>query len=69
MTSEFEQYARDCVRLAWQTQDQAIRAQLLEMARNWMALVVADMMPKPPTSVSRRRKRALNCSARRSSAS
>jgi hypothetical protein len=39
----YQEYARDCVRLAWQVPDDKIRDQLLEMARDWMALSVSRM--------------------------
>jgi hypothetical protein len=42
----YEEYARDYVRLAWQVPDEQIRDQLLEMARDWMALSVNRATPQ-----------------------
>jgi len=50
--TEYEEYARDCVRLAWRTQDIRIRGQLLELARIWMALA----MPHDKTAAKQRRR-------------
>ena len=46
---ECEHYARECVRLAELTKP---RDQLLDMAREWMALAMHENeMPKPDTPV------------------
>jgi hypothetical protein len=41
-------YARECVRLAGLTEDEVLREQLLNLARNWMA--TAMRKPKVPKS-------------------
>ena len=49
---ECEHYARECVRLAELTKDPQLRDQLLNMAREWMALAMHENeMPKPDTPV------------------
>ena len=49
---ECEHYARECVRLAELTKDPQLRDQLLNMAREWMALAMHENeMPKPETPV------------------
>jgi len=56
MTSdrEIEDYARECVRIAQQTDDPKIREQLLQMAREWMALAMHNEKPsESKSSVSR----------------
>jgi len=35
-------YARDCVRLATLTADEQIREQLMQMAREWMAVAMHE---------------------------
>jgi hypothetical protein len=52
MTSdrEIEGYARECVRLAQQTDDPKIREQLLQMAREWMALAMHEEKASEPKS-------------------
>ena len=37
-----ERYARECVRLARLVQEPALREQLLQMAREWMAVVMGE---------------------------
>ena len=37
---EFEEFARDCVRLAEQADTHALREKLLELAREWMRAVM-----------------------------
>jgi hypothetical protein len=45
---EFEEYARDCVRLAQQADTPELRDQLLAMAREWMeALMNEDATDGP----------------------
>jgi hypothetical protein len=45
---EAERYARDCVRLAQGAGDSAMRETLLQMAREWMAVVMAEpKLPEP----------------------
>jgi hypothetical protein len=45
---EMEGYARECVRLAHQTVDPEIREQLLQMAREWMAVAMhEEKVPEP----------------------
>jgi hypothetical protein len=45
---EFEEYARDCVRLAQQADTPELRDQLLVMAREWMeALMNEDATDEP----------------------
>jgi hypothetical protein len=39
---EMEEYARDCVRLAQLADDQQVREQLLQMAREWMAAAMRE---------------------------
>src|SRR5438105_1507481 len=39
---ELESYARECIRLAWHTNDAMLRDQLLKLAREWMALSMAE---------------------------
>ena len=39
---ECVEYARDCVRLAGLTEDQEIRDQLLNMAREWMGAAMSE---------------------------
>jgi hypothetical protein len=36
---EFEEFARECMRLACETRDDHIREKLIDMARSWMQLV------------------------------
>jgi hypothetical protein len=43
-----EDYARDCVRLAWQTNDEAIRTELLAMAREWMESALREPQAGKP---------------------
>jgi hypothetical protein len=44
-------YARDCVRLAQLTEDQQIRDELMNMARDWMAQAIdEDKRPEPKTA-------------------
>ena len=56
MTSaeEFEQYARECMRIACETGDQKLREQLIEMARRWMELLMdeKDETGTPPRLAS-----------------
>jgi hypothetical protein len=40
--TEFEGYARECVRLARLTGDPHIREQLFQMAREWMAAAMCE---------------------------
>jgi hypothetical protein len=48
----FEEYARDCVRLAEQADTPELREQLLAMAREWMeALMKEDMQGESATSI------------------
>ena len=52
---EMEGYARECVRLAQQTDDPTIREQLLQMAREWMAAAMdEEKAPELKTPPSRR---------------
>jgi NADH:ubiquinone oxidoreductase subunit D len=45
-------YARECVRLARLTQDQRIREQLLNMAREWMAVAMhEEKSPQPKSAI------------------
>jgi hypothetical protein len=53
---EYVDYARECVRLAGLTADQAIRDQLLNMARKWMA---AAMHERHSAVRARRARRSL----------
>jgi hypothetical protein len=51
--TDMEDYARDCVRLAGLTDNQQLREQLLQLAREWMAASmgeaeVPDQKPMPP---------------------
>jgi len=39
---EMEEYARECVRLAQLADDQQVREQLLQMAREWMAAAMRE---------------------------
>jgi hypothetical protein len=39
---EFEEYARDCVRLAQQADTPELRDQLLAMAREWMEALMSE---------------------------
>jgi hypothetical protein len=39
---EFEEYARDCVRLAQQADSPELRNQLLAMAREWMEALMNE---------------------------
>jgi hypothetical protein len=39
---EFEEYARDCVRLAQQADTPELRDQLLAMAREWMEALMKE---------------------------
>ena len=38
---EFEEFARDCVRLAGQADTPELRAKLLDLAREWMRAVIS----------------------------
>jgi hypothetical protein len=40
--TDFIGYARECTRLAWLTNDQDLREQLFQMARNWMAEAISE---------------------------
>ena len=51
---EMEEYARECVRLAQLADDQQVREQLLQMAREWMAAAMRE--EKRPRYRSRRGK-------------
>jgi hypothetical protein len=42
---ECEEYARECVRLANLTTDEIMRERLLQMAREWMAVVMHEKKP------------------------
>ena len=56
MTTDKEcmEYARECVRLAGLTDDQQIRDQLLNMAREWMgAAMMHEGEPTAPDPVQR----------------
>ena len=45
-------YARDCVRLATLTADEQIREQLMQMAREWMAVAMQEeKVPAPKAAV------------------
>ena len=45
-------YARDCARLATLTTDEQIREQLLQMAREWMAVAMhEEKAPAPKAAV------------------
>jgi hypothetical protein len=47
----YEGYARECVRLAGLANDQKLRDQLLDMAREWMAVAMHETTtPKPKSS-------------------
>jgi hypothetical protein len=46
---EHSDYGRECVRLAGLTQNPYIRSQLLEMARDWMAVAIHAEMTKSKT--------------------
>jgi hypothetical protein len=46
---EFEDYARDCVRLAQQADTPELRNQLLVMAREWMEALMAENAAGEPT--------------------
>ena len=39
---EFEEFARDCVRLAEQADTQELREKLLNLAREWMRAVIEE---------------------------
>jgi hypothetical protein len=41
-TKEFEEFARDCVRLAGQADTPELREKLLNLAREWMRAVMDD---------------------------
>jgi hypothetical protein len=45
------EYARECVRLAGLTDDQQIRDQLLNMAREWMGAAMHAGEPNAPAPV------------------
>jgi hypothetical protein len=47
------EYARECVRLAGLTDDQQIRDQLLNMAREWMGAAMHEGEPTAPDPVQR----------------
>ena len=42
MSNEFEDYARDCLRLAAKTEDEFVRGELIEMARHWMGIATEE---------------------------
>jgi hypothetical protein len=46
---EFEEYARDCVRLAQQADTPELRDQLLAMARDWMEALMTEDAADGPT--------------------
>ena len=48
---ECMEYARECVRLAGLTDDQQIRDQLLNMAREWMGAAIHEGEPTAPDPV------------------
>jgi hypothetical protein len=47
-------YARDCVRLAELAQDPLLREQLLNMAREWMAVAMHETKAPRPKSLAMR---------------
>jgi hypothetical protein len=46
--NECESYARECVRLANLTDDPAMRERLMQMAREWMAVVMHERKAPEP---------------------
>ena len=46
-----EGYARECVRLAGLANDQQLRDQLLDMAREWMAVAMHETKTPKPKSL------------------
>jgi len=46
--NECESYARECVRLANLTDDPAMRERLMQMAREWMAVVMHEARAPEP---------------------
>jgi len=49
MANDFEEYARDCMRLASETDDEFVREELIEMARMWMGkMMEAENKEGPP---------------------
>lgn len=48
---DFEEYARDCVRLAQQADSPELRDQLLAMAREWMAAFMTEDAAAEATSL------------------
>ena len=56
-SDKFEAYARECIRLAWLSEDRENRERLLEMARMWMMEIMneeghsANLAPPPPSYV------------------
>jgi len=56
---EAEDYARECVRLAYLNPDPLVREQLFQMARDWMHLAMQDIkvpgrkLPRRPYGGSR----------------
>jgi len=51
---EFEEHARDCIRLAGQSKSPELRDQFLELAREWImaALDERDELPPPRTTLN-----------------
>jgi hypothetical protein len=48
---DFEEYARDCVRLAQQADSPELRDQLLAMAREWMEAFMTEDAAAEATSL------------------
>jgi hypothetical protein len=42
LSNEFEDYARDCLRLAAKTEDEFVRGELIEMAKHWMGIATEE---------------------------
>ena len=51
---EYENYARECVRLARLPTDPHVREQLLQMAREWMSVVMDEEKVPSPKITARR---------------
>jgi hypothetical protein len=51
--SEFEEFARDCVRLANQAPSPELREKLFDIAREWMRAAMDEQEPRRTTPGSR----------------
>jgi hypothetical protein len=53
MWNEFDQLARDCMRVAIETNDENVREEMIDMARRWIDLAIEEdtLYGAPPSVV------------------